>query len=272
MPSEEEVSAAASRPEGDLLDPAGLRELIARTAPDTVVNAAGMTSPAIARERPADCFAVNTGGMLNLLEAVRLEAPGARVLALSSAAVYAGEPPFTENSPTAATTPYAASKIAMEILCGQYSRGHGMTVTVLRCFNLTGPGEPASQATSEFARAAIEAGAGGRAEVRVGEPATARDFTDVRDAARAIRLLAEGEHDGTFDLCSGSATSLQELAGMISELSGAELSLRGSGTGQPASGLLSVRGDASKLALATGWKPEIGLRESLADLLDSLGA
>lgn len=255
---------------GDLRDAARLRELIAETGPDAVVNAAGMTSPTRAKEDPAGCFSLNTGGVVNILEALRLEAPRALLVALSSAAVYDGDPPFSENSRTAASTPYAASKLAMEVICGQYLRGEGMPVSVLRCFNLIGAGEPATQATSEFCRAAIATRAGGRTEVKVGEPATARDFTDVRDAARAVRLVLERGTTGTVNLCSGSATTLSELARMIGDLTGVDLLLKGSGTGQPASGLISIAGDPDKIAEATGWRPEIGLEESLGDLVASL--
>ncbi len=265
----------ASRPTGDLLDPEGLRRLIAASRPDAIVNAAGLTSPAAAKADPPGCFAVNAGGMANLLEAVRQESPEAHLIALSSAAVYAGAPPFDENSPTAPDTPYAASKLAMELLCAQYARSPGLAVTVLRCFNLTGPGEPAGQATSEFALAALDAGADGRAEVRVGDPSTARDFTDVRDAARAVRLRLEqgaGRDDAKadlFNLCSGEARSLSELAARIGRLAGVELVLRGSGSGRPASGLPTVRGLNAKLRQATGWRPEIPLETSLGDLIAS---
>ena len=255
---------------GDLLDAAGLRRLVADVGPEAVVNAAGMTSPAQAMKDPAGCFAVNAGGVVNLLEALRMEAPEARLVALSSAAVYGGEPPFGEGAPTDADTPYAASKLAMEVVCRQYLRGDGRPVAVLRSFNLTGPGEPATQATSEFCQAALDAGAGERAEVKVGEPSTARDFTDVRDAARAVRLVIETGATGTLNLCSGNATSLTELARIIGGLTGAQLVLRGSGTGRPASGLLTVEGDPTLLREATGWRPEIGLERSLGDLIASL--
>lgn len=265
-----DVLPATRESGGELLEVDGLRRLISGTGPDAVVNAAGMTSPALAREDPAACFAINTGGVSNLLEALRLEAPMAQLVALSSAAVYHGIPPFNENSRTAASTPYAASKLAMEVICGQYLRGEGMPVAVLRCFNLIGAGEPATQATSEFCRAAIEAGAGGRAEVKVGEPSTARDFTDVRDAARAIRLVVERSTTGTINLCSRTATSLLELARIVGGLTGVDLVLKGSGTGRPGSGLISIKGDPGRITDATGWRPEIGLKESLGDLVASL--
>lgn len=261
----------ASRSSGklrcDLLDPGSLEKLLAAERPDVVVNAAGITSPATAQTDPGTCFKVNTGGALNLLEAVRTTAPRSRVIALSSATVYTGRPPFHENSPTSGDSPYSASKLAMELLCQQYANAPGLAVTVVRCFNLTGPGEPPGQVTSELVRAALATRAGGQAEVRVGEPSTARDFTDVRDGARAIRLMVETELTGKFNLCSGRATNLTELAETISGHTGVELVLNGSGTGRATSGLLSIHGDGTKLKQATGWHPEISLEKSLADLV-----
>lgn len=265
-----DVVPAARDRGGDLLDPDCLRRLIAEVRPAAVVNAAGMTSPAVAQSDPAGCFELNTGGVMNLLEAVRLESPETRVITLSSAAVYAGDPPFDEGSPTAAITPYAASKLAMEILCGQYSRGYGIGITVLRCFNLIGPGEPGTQASSEFCRAAIAAGAGGTATVEVGDPATARDFIDVRDAARAVRLVIENRAEGTLNLCSGASTSLQQLADSVGRLAECDLKLLPSGTGRPKSGIPNIQGDPARLERTTGWRPEIPLDQSLSDLIAGL--
>jgi nucleoside-diphosphate-sugar epimerase len=260
---------AASRDQGGhLLDSSALADLVAESAPSTVVNAAGVTSPAAARADPALAFGTNTTGVANLLEAVRKNAPGAHVVALSSAAVYAGEPPFTEDAATGADTPYAASKLAMEAICGQYARWAGLRVTVLRCFNLIGPGEPATQASSEFTLAALGAGPGGRTRVRVGNPATSRDFTDVRDAADAVARVVEAAPAGTFNLCSGNSYSLADLARIIGELSGTDLTLVGADDGRPTSGLIAVSGDNSRLRRVTGWTPERELRTSLRDLLE----
>jgi len=263
-----EVIAPGRAEGGDLLDPERLGETIGRTGPSAIVNAAGLTSPAAAVADPTLAFRTNATGVAHLLEAARQHAPEAQVIALSSAAVYAGEPPFAEDSPTGAGTPYAASKLAMEAICGQYARWAGLPVTVLRCFNLIGPGEPASQASSEFTLAAIGAGPGGRAEVRVGNPEISRDFTDVRDAAEAVAGVLAVRATGTYNLCSGRSRSLAELARIIGRLSEAELNLVGSPDGRPGSGLPAIRGEGARLREATGWAPARELETSLADLLE----
>ena len=88
---------------------------------------AGAASVAASWERPGEAFAVNATGVLNLLEAVARQAPGAHVLCVSSAEVYA-EPgdeklPFGEELALEPITPYGASKAAMEVLCGSVRAG-----------------------------------------------------------------------------------------------------------------------------------------------------
>lgn len=250
----------------DLLDRAGLRELLASASPDVVVNAAGTSSPAEALADPPGAFRTNATGTQELLEAVRLTAPGARVIALSSAAVYGGDPPFEEDSVATARTPYAASKLSAEILCGQYARWAGLGIAVLRCFNLTGPGEPKGQATSQLARAVKN----GTDRVEVGDPAIARDITDVRDAARAVAMTVESDLTGTFNLCTGRARSLAEMAEILARVSGRPLELVARPGAQREGELKVSWGENGRLSRATGWAPEIPLELSLSELLDAV--
>ncbi len=142
----------------DLLDPPSVEACLEAAQPDFVVNAAGAASVGRSWERPAETFATNATGVLNLLEAIARKAPEAHVLCLSSADVYGirepGELPLGEELDLRPVTPYGASKAAMELVCGQYARGRGLRIAVVRAFNLIGPGSrralqyPASPAAS----------------------------------------------------------------------------------------------------------------------------
>ena len=77
----------------------------------------------------------------NLLEAVRLEAPDAALVLMSSAEVY-GPPerlPVDERAPLRPQNPYAVSKAACDLLGSQYADAFGMRVVRLRPFNRPGP-------------------------------------------------------------------------------------------------------------------------------------
>lgn len=251
----------------DLTDAEAVRRIVAADRPDLIVAAAGMASPRAALNYPAGCFAVNTGGILNLLEATRAGSPGSHLITLSSAAVYSGEPPFEESSPTSGTDPYSASKLAMELLCAQYASG-GVKTTVVRSFNLIGPGEPSIQITSELVRAARRAAPGSVVEVEVADPDISRDFTDVEDAAEAIRRIAETGSTGTVNLCSGREVTLADLAATVSQVTGIEVRLTTKGL-VDRTGHRRSWGSPKLLECRTGWRPGATLEESVRRLFES---
>lgn len=263
----------------DLTDAPRVRREVAATEPTVIVNAAGISSPARARRDPTTCFRVNTGGVLNLLEAARRAAPEARLINLSSAAVYAPsswDRPVAEDQPVAAGTPYAASKLAAELLCGQYARERRMRVATLRVFNLIGPGQSAEQAAGEFTLAVARALEEGRSKVviPVGSPSTSRDFTDVRDAADAVCAVIERQVTGVFNLCSGRAVTLAELAAALEgaareRVPGFTVDLSPEPRRIGASDPGRLVGAPLRLERATGWRAVTPLRHTVASGLES---
>jgi GDP-4-dehydro-6-deoxy-D-mannose reductase len=260
-------------PPCDLLDPASLAACVEAVRPDLVVNAAGAASVGSSWEHPAETFAANATGVLNLLEAVTGQAGDAHVLCLSSADVYGmreeRELPLGEDLRSLPVTPYGASKAAMEVLCGQYARGHGVRIAVVRVFNLIGPGQSPRFVAAGFARRIAEAERGGAAvELALGNSAALRDFGDVRDGARALVELSRRELAGTYNLCTGEGRT---VAGLVEALTGqarVPVTLRREpGLERPADPPALV-GDPRRLREATGFAPQISLDRTLADLLD----
>lgn len=276
-----ELSAAGrattglTRDELDLTDAAATAAMVASAEPAVIVNAAGVSSPRACEENPAACFAANTGGTFNLLEAIRTRSPRTRLVCLSSAAVYgpgAGDP-LSESDPVAPHSIYASSKLAAEVLTSQYIREGKVSATTLRVFNLIGPGQPADQAAAEFARevrSALESGLD-QVTITVGDPGISRDFTDVRDAARAVAAVTG--KSGLFNLCSGRTASLLELADTLAGLARRRsdpafaVHLDTDPDRTSPGDARTVCGVPDKLRGATGWRPAIPLERSLSDLL-----
>jgi GDP-4-dehydro-6-deoxy-D-mannose reductase len=264
---------AAGAPACDLLDPTSIAACLDAAEPDLVVNAAGAASVGRSWEQPAQTFAANAGGVLNLLEAVAARAPGAHVLCLSSADVYGvrleDELPLAEGLEPRPVTPYGASKAAMETVCGQYARGRALQIAVARIFNLVGPGQSATFAIPGFARriAAAEHAGEGAVELRLGNPAAVRDFLDVREGAGALIELSRRELCGTFNVCSGRGT---RVAGMVAELARqarVEVCVREDPELARPADPPALVGDPSRLREATGFAAAAALPESLGDLL-----
>ncbi len=151
---------------------------------------------------------------LNVLEAVRVETPKTPVLVASSGEVY-GPPerlPIDEKAALRPQNPYAVSKAACDLLAGQYVDAHELRVVRTRAFNHAGPGQSDDYVVGTLTRQLAEAElrGHGRLVLRTGDIDSARDFTDVRDVVRAYAEAIELP-PGTYNVCSGRATSIREL-------------------------------------------------------------
>jgi GDP-4-dehydro-6-deoxy-D-mannose reductase len=260
----------ASRAAGvDLLDPARARAAVAGARPDVVYDLAALAHVGSSWEDPSGYLAGNLALALNVLEAIRAEAPEATVVAVGSGEVY-GPPatlPVTEDAPLRPQNPYAVSKASADLLAGFYADAHGLRVIRVRAFNHAGPGQEPSYAIASFARQAAAAAEAGEDPIRIvtGNPDTRRDYTDVRDVVRAYRLLAERGEPGVFNVCSGRAASARELLAALARGAGAGLEHEIHPGLVRAHEVMEVRGSPERLRAATGWEPEIPLERTLAD-------
>jgi GDP-4-dehydro-6-deoxy-D-mannose reductase len=258
---------------GDIRDTAFVQDVLQVAEPTHVFHLAALTGANADWEALHD---VNVRGTSRLLQAMRLSGLNPAVLITGSSAVYGlvgpAALPIAETQCFSPATLYAVSKIAQEMLANTYYAAHGMRVIRARAFNLTGPGESSRFVTSAFAHQIAEIEAGRRGPVlRVGNLEAVRDFTDVRDAACAYRLLAEfGEPGSVYNVCSGQATSIRQvLDGLLALSSVPGISVELDPERLQHADVPAQVGDGSRLRQATGWAPRIPLRQTLLDVLDS---
>ena len=257
--------------ETDVADPAAIGPALRDIAPDVVYHLAGLTHVGESWDAPNEVLRVNVLGTAAVVAAAR--ASGCEtVLVVSSAEVYgavvADQLPLTESSPVAPVSPYAASKAAAEQVALQAWRAYGQRVLIVRPFNHVGPGQAPSFAVSGLARRIVEAKRERAATLSVGTLTTRRDFTDVRDVARAYRLLVcNGEPGIIYQVCSGRDVAISEIASRLLELAGAELELVTDPSLVRPVDVPVLVGSPARLETATGWKPELSLEDTLADVL-----
>ncbi len=261
----DEVTTASRTAGVDLLDPERAREAVAAARPDAVYHLAALAHVGDSWRDPGRYLADNVAMAHNVLEAVRVEAPGATVITAGSGEVY-GPPdalPVDESAALRPQNPYAVSKASADLLAGFYADGHGLRVIRARPFNHAGPGQEPTYAIASFARQA--AAGGDPLRIVTGNPDTRRDYTDVRDVVRAYRLLAERAEPGIYNVCSGRTASARELVAMLAEAAGARVEHEIDDSLVRAHEVMEVRGSPDRLRAATGWAPEIPLERTLAD-------
>jgi len=256
----------------DLRDPAAARAAVAAAGPDVVYHLAALSSVARSWEAPGAVLRDNLAVTLNVLEAVRHEAPPATVLVTGSGELY-GRPdvvPTDEDAPLRPQNPYAVSKAGADLLAGFYADAHGLWVIRARPFNHAGPGQQPHFAIASFARQAARGRYRGDdpISIRTGNPDTRRDFTDVRDVVRAYRLLVAHADPGVYNVCSGRAVSATDLVDGLRPLVGsAEIDHEIEAALVRGHEVMEIRGSHAKLTRTTGWEPEIPLERTLADTL-----
>jgi GDP-4-dehydro-6-deoxy-D-mannose reductase len=258
----------------DLSNRAAVDGLLEQAAPSAIVHLAAQSSAGRSFQEPITTLTRNILPILYLLEFARKRATGARILAVGSADVYGSadqtDIPLKETSPAKPLNPYALSKAIQEQCCVQYASLYGTDVVLTRSFNHTGEGQRDVFVLSSFARQISEI----RMKVRkpvveVGNVDLRRDFTDVRDVARAYAaLLRDGKRGEVYNVCSGVSYSLRELLETMCRIAGVVVDIRvDSGRVRPAD-IMELRGDSSKITRDTGWSPAIPIDDTLKSLLD----
>ncbi len=251
----------------DLLDAAAVRKLVAVRQPAAIYHLVGLNKS----DDPAAYYRINVLTTLHLLEALRAEAPAARLLAIGSAAEYgppADNQPLAEDAPLRPATVYGASKAAQAILLQTYAHA-GLAVFLARPFNLLGPGLPDNMAAAAFAAQIVAREQGrGQGPIRVGNLAAQRDFLDVRDAVRAYRLIVQcGEPGAAYNVCSGQTVTIQTVLDLLVGMARCPITVKIDATRFQTNDLPVSVGDNHRLT-ALGWAPQIGVEESLYDMLN----
>ena len=232
---------------------------------DAVVHLAGLSEVGASFGDPQGYIQGNSAPVTHLCESLLASGHSPRVVVVSTGAVYAPGVRLTEAAPTRATSPYAVSKLLVETQCAYY-RGRGLDVTVMRPFNHLGPGQQPGFLLPDLI-------AGMSSDVlTTGNLQTRRDYTDVRDVARAYRLAVDAKvlDASVLNICSGRSVSGQALLELVAE----ELGVPVPQTSVDPARLrpddpAEISGDNGLAAQVLGWRPEIDLR---ATVRDSLGA
>jgi UDP-glucose 4-epimerase len=247
------------------IEPANLDAFAGRFgSPSTIFHLAGGSSVGLSIARPFDDFSNTVSSTARLLEWLRGSAPECRLIVASSAAVYGAEHrgPIPENAEPAPMSPYGQHKLMMEQLCRSYAMTFGIRSAVVRLFSVYGPHLRKQLLWDICSRLQRN----GEALDLGGTGAEIRDWTDVRDVTRLLIKIGELPQPETFRIInggSGRGTSVAEIANMLIEKWGSNVTVRYSGVvraGDPGSLLAD---DASLRRLPFEW--QIPIDRGIAD-------
>ncbi len=260
--------------EADIKDMVSLRAALAEAKPDRIFHLAAQSFVPTSWKCPAETFAINAIGEINLFESVlALDLKPKIQIAGSSeeyGQVFSDEIPMKESNPLRPLSPYAVSKVTQDLLAFQYYKSYGLRTVRTRGFNHTGPRRGDVFVTSSFARQIAEIEKKKRPPViSVGNLEARRDFTDVRDMVRAYWLALERGVEGeVYNIGRGQAFSMKEVLDLLMSLSRAKMEVKVDPARLRPSDVPVLLADSTKFVSLTGWRPMIPFKQTILDLLN----
>lgn len=234
-----------------------------------IIHLAGRSAVGESFDKPQEYITQNAVMTYNLLSHAKNSNFEGRMVAVSTGALYdPNQPlPLAETSATAPNSPYAIGKLSAEAVT-LYFRQRGLDAVVARPFNHIGPGQNTGFLLPDM-YAQLQAAQPGES-IQVGNIETRRDYTDVRDIARAYRMLVETEklNYSLYNVCSDKSLSGAQILNTIKEVSRLEDI---STTINPAkirpNEIMDIRGSFERLHNDTGWSPRIDIHQTIADFV-----
>ena len=257
----------------DIMNQEMIQKILEIHKPDIIINMAGQANVGLSWRKPQQTVQLNTVGLINILEAVRTVNPNIRVLAVGSSEEYGSLKDcgtnIIEDTPVQPTTPYAISKYAQELFSQLYVKVYSMDICMIRLFNLGGPGQAKGYMISDFASGIAEIEADKCKYMSVGNLESARDFTHIKDACRAVRLIAEKGHSGeVYNICSGTTQKAKEVLDKLIAMAKVNIIVREDPERMRPSDTPVVCGNHDKLTSHTGWMPVFTIDDTLIDTLE----
>ncbi len=203
--------------EADLRDWDAVDKAVRETKPDTIVHLAARAGVRPSISQPKLYIDTNITGTWHILEAARLHGVP-RVVSASSSSVYGviKTAPFSEDMLINQTiSPYAATKMATEQFCSNYSHLYGLRTLSLRFFTVYGPRQRPDLAIHAFTKSIQD----GKPINQFGDGTTRRDYTYIDDILQGLRacLTYDGALCDVFNLGESQTTTLNDLIATIEQ-------------------------------------------------------
>ena len=212
--------------------------------------------------QPLPFYTTNVLGTVNVTEFCRHQ--GASLTMLSSY-VY-GTPrflPVSEEHPVAAFNPYGHTKLLAEEVCRYYSQQFGIKVTIIRPFNVYGPGQAGHFLIPTLLRQVLDPQA---QEVSIADDRPRRDYLFIDDLLDLLLQTMNPQGFDAFNAGSGSSANPRDLADLMLRAAGLEKPVVSRGEVR-ADEVLDTVADVGKAKRIFGWEPRISLSEGLRRII-----
>jgi NAD dependent epimerase/dehydratase len=252
---------------GDLKDPDAIRKAV--RGQEWVFHLGALIAIPFSYTNPMDFVQTNVGGTANMLSACLENSNLQRLVHTSTSEVYGTSRylPMDENHPLQSQSPYAASKSGADKLVESYWRSFKLPATTIRPFNTYGPRQSARAVIPTIVCQMLK-----KIPVKLGNLKPKRDFTFVRDTVAAfIAAASKPKAIGqTLNVGNGKFISIGELVSEIETIIGTKACFKSDNRRMrpKTSEVFSLQANATRMRKLTGWRPEVSLKQGLAETVE----
>lgn len=259
--------------DGDLLDLGGLCRIVRESKPDEIYNLAAQSFVKTSWSQPSLTAQVTGVGVVNVLEATRLEAPDARFYQASSSEMYGliQQPEQDEATPFYPRSPYAVAKLMGHWMTVNYRESFGMFGCSGILFNHESPLRGLEFVTRKVTDAVARIALGKASELRVGNMDAKRDWGHAKDYVRAMWLMLQQDKPDDYVVATGRTVTVRDMI----EVAFAHVGLAPDQyvTIDPAffrpAEVEVLLGNPAKAKAALGWEAAISMEEMIREMVDA---
>ena len=259
--------------DGNLTDLSSLIRLLREAKPDEVYNLAAQSFVKSSWHQPILTGNVTGIGCVNVLEAMRLECPGARFYQASSSEMYGliQEPVQSETTPFYPRSPYAAAKLDAHWMTVNYRESYGMHASSGILFNHESPLRGIEFVTRKVTDAVARIKLGLAKELRLGNIDAKRDWGHSKDYVRAMWLMLQQDAPDHYVVATGRTTTVRDMCRIAFDHAGLPMDdhlVIDPDLFRPAE-VDVLLGDPSKAKAKLGWEATIGLDAMIREMVEA---
>ncbi len=256
----------------DLTDMSSLVSVLQKAKPTEIYNLAAQSHVRVSFDAPIYTAEATGLGTLNLLEAIRLTCPKARVYQASSSEMFGNtidEDGFQrETTQLNPVSPYGCAKVFSYNICNNYKNSYNMHISNGILFNHESPRRGINFVTNKVVNGAVDIKQGRKKTLTLGNLAASRDWGHAKDYVKAMWLMLQQDEPGNYVCSTGVSHTVRELVDYTFGILGVDTNrVRTAQQFERPEELEHLKGDSTKLRTKLGWEPTYTFETMLDEMI-----
>lgn len=256
----------------DLTDMSSLVSVLQKCKPDEIYNLAAQSHVRVSFDAPIYTAEATGLGVLNLLEAIRLTCPKARVYQASSSEMFGNnidDDGFQrETTPMDPVSPYGCAKVFAYNICNNYRNSYGMHVSNGILFNHESPRRGINFVTNKVVNGAVDIKQGRKNHLLLGNLYASRDWGHAKDYVKAMWMMLQQDEPDNYVCATGVSHTVQDLVDYTFGVLGVDTKhVKKHPQFERPEELHHLKGDAYKLKFKLGWEPTYTFETMLDEMI-----